>query len=110
VDDILDFEGSVSSLGKPALADLKAGLATAPVLLAADEFPRLQTLIDRKFSEFGDVDEAVKLVNSSKGLKRAKDLAVAQADLAINTVLALSPSPARDALAHLAFKVVSRKS
>lgn len=107
---MLDFEGSISSLGKPALADLKAGLATAPVLLAADEFPRLQTLIDRKFIEFGDVDEALHLVNKSKGLQHTKDLAVAQADLAINAVLQLSPSPAREALAHLAFKVVSRKN
>jgi len=110
VDDVLDFEGSITSLGKPALADLKAGLATAPVLLAADEFPRLQTLIDRKFAEPGDVDEALALVKRSKGLQRTKDLAIAQADEAINAVLTLEPSPARDALAHLAFKVVSRKN
>jgi solanesyl diphosphate synthase len=110
VDDILDFEGSITSLGKPALADLKAGLATAPVLLAADEFPRLQTLIDRKFAEPGDVDEALLLVTQSKGLQRTKDLAIAQADEAINAILSLEPSPARDALAHLAFKVVSRKN
>lgn len=54
------------------LADLKAGLATAPVLFAAEEFPRLQVLIDRKFNEPGDVDEALELVQSSNGLARAK--------------------------------------
>ena len=109
VDDVLDFEGSMQTLGKPALADLKAGLATAPVILAADQFPRLQTLIDRKFSEPGDVDEALELVNRSAGLQRTKDLAVAQADLATDAIMRLAPSTARDALAHLAYKVVARK-
>lgn len=37
MDDVLDFEGSEASLGKPALNDLKEGLATAPVLLAAEQ-------------------------------------------------------------------------
>ena len=31
VDDILDFTGSSSLLGKPALNDLASGIATAPV-------------------------------------------------------------------------------
>lgn len=35
VDDMLDFVGSSSTLGKPAAADLKLGMATAPVLFAA---------------------------------------------------------------------------
>ena len=35
VDDVLDFEQSSETLGKPALSDIKHGLATAPVLLAA---------------------------------------------------------------------------
>ena len=36
VDDVLDFTGSALALGKPALNDLKSGLATAPVLFAAE--------------------------------------------------------------------------
>jgi hypothetical protein len=35
VDDVLDVIGSLLQLGKPSLSDLKAGLATAPVLLYA---------------------------------------------------------------------------
>lgn len=35
VDDVLDFEQSSETLGKPALNDLKQGIATAPVLFAA---------------------------------------------------------------------------
>ena len=37
VDDLLDFVASSSALGKPAAADLKLGLATAPVLFACEK-------------------------------------------------------------------------
>ena len=42
VDDLLDFIVSADQLGKPAAADLKLGLATAPVLFAAEMFPELK--------------------------------------------------------------------
>ena len=44
VDDVLDFTGSALALGKPALNDLKSGLATAPVLFAAEVCPDCLTL------------------------------------------------------------------
>ena len=48
IDDVLDFhEGT----GKPKWADLHAGLATAPVLLARESFPEL----DRLLAIFDDV-------------------------------------------------------
>lgn len=53
---MLDFTVSAADLGKPAGADLKLGLATAPVLFAWEEFPELGPLIKRKFSEEGDVE------------------------------------------------------
>lgn len=37
VDDLLDFVSSSEAMGKPAAADLKLGLATAPVLFACDK-------------------------------------------------------------------------
>ena len=37
VDDLLDFISSENIMGKPASADLKLGLATAPVLFAAEQ-------------------------------------------------------------------------
>ncbi|CAN0141775.1 unnamed protein product, partial [Ectocarpus fasciculatus] len=54
VDDILDFEGNAFTLGKPALNDLRQGLATAPVLLAAEQQPGLAKLISRKFKGPGE--------------------------------------------------------
>ncbi|XP_050691918.1 all trans-polyprenyl-diphosphate synthase PDSS1-like isoform X4 [Eriocheir sinensis] len=45
VDDLLDFVSSSSTMGKPTAADLKLGLATAPVLFAAGKFPELNPMI-----------------------------------------------------------------
>jgi geranylgeranyl pyrophosphate synthase len=108
VDDVLDFEGTLSQLGKPALSDLKAGLATAPVLFAAEECPELEPLIDRKFKDDGDVDRAVDLVFMSSGMERTKELARVHAEYAMDALMALRPSENRDALVHLANKVVAR--
>jgi geranylgeranyl pyrophosphate synthase len=108
VDDSLDFEGTLSQLGKPSLADLKAGLATAPVLFAAQEFSELYPLMDRKFREEGDVERAVELVFASKGLERTKDLARAHAEAAMDSILTLKASDHRDSLVQLANAVVAR--
>lgn len=62
---MLDLTGSASILGKPALNDLKSGVATAPVLFAAEQQPELCTLIRRKFKSAGDLDRVSDvLVNS----------------------------------------------
>lgn len=111
VDDVLDFEGSASTMGKPALSDLNAGLATAPVLFAAEQFSTdMLPLLDRKFRDNGDVDRAVELVFASEGIQRTKALAQVHAELAIAAILELGPSAHRDALVHLAQKVVNRTS
>jgi Polyprenyl synthetase len=57
VDDILDLTASSSILGKPALNDIKSGLATVPVLFAAEEYPELRALILRKFKGSGDLSQ-----------------------------------------------------
>ncbi|CAM9337252.1 unnamed protein product, partial [Phaeothamnion confervicola] len=108
VDDVLDFEGNDFTLGKPALNDLRQGLATAPVLLATERSPHLQQLINRKFNMPGDVDAVLQLVHESGSIQRTKDIARVQAELATDAVMRLSPSPERDALVNLAYKIVHR--
>ena len=110
VDDVLDFDGSASDMGKAALADLNAGLATAPVLFTAELFPdEIQTLMDRKFKHDGDVERTLQLVRQSDGIQRTKDLAQVHVELAIESILkSLGPSAYRDALVLLAHKVVDR--
>ncbi|KAL7518038.1 hypothetical protein ACHAWX_002902 [Stephanocyclus meneghinianus] len=110
IDDALDFEGSAASLGKPALADLHAGLSTAPVLFAAEshETDLLPAML-RKFKDEGDIDLALKCIREAEGVRRTKELAAVHAELAMDAVVkALEPSPYRDSLVHLACRVVDR--
>jgi len=110
VDDVLDYDGIASAMGKPALSDLNAGLATAPVLFAAEMYPnQLSPLIDRKFKIEGDVELAVEYVRKTDGIKRTKDLAQVHVEIAIEAISRLDRSDYRDSLIHLAHKVVDRK-
>ena len=86
VDDIMDFTSSSKVMGKPALNDLKSGLATAPVLFAAEEYPELSLLIQRRFQNDGDVNLAQKLVFQSRGIERTRELAAEHASLAAEKV------------------------
>ena len=54
---MLDFVVTADEFGKPVNADLKLGLATAPVLYAAEKYPQLFPLMERKFGGKGDVEE-----------------------------------------------------
>lgn len=54
VDDLLDFVASSEALGKPTAADLKLGLATAPVLFACERVSK-SYIIDRDFRQRQDI-------------------------------------------------------
>merc|ERR1712224_751563 len=101
-------EGDEATVGKPVLNDLASGLATAPVLFAKDEYPQLASLIERKFGSPGDIQEAERLVRQSDGLERTRQLASDHTNRAVDAVMTLAPSPERDALVQLAYKIVSR--
>ncbi len=83
VDDILDITGKSEALGKPAGSDLKNGNLTSPLLFALNESQALYKLIEREFSEDGDIEYAIKLIKSTNGIKQATDLAVEHAQTAI---------------------------
>lgn len=51
VDDLLDFVASSTAMGKPTAADLKLGLATAPVLFACERVSIQNNLVNRDIAE-----------------------------------------------------------
>jgi geranylgeranyl pyrophosphate synthase len=109
-DDILDFTAAADILGKPALADMSLGLSTAPVLYAAQEFPHLRPLVKRRFKEVGDKQTALEALYKSKtAMDKAKQLAQFHAQKAVDALLRLPASEARDALLRLTYVVITRK-
>eukprot|EP00546_Thalassionema_frauenfeldii_P001688 CAMPEP_0178932598 /NCGR_PEP_ID=MMETSP0786-20121207/22727_1 /TAXON_ID=186022 /ORGANISM="Thalassionema frauenfeldii, Strain CCMP 1798" /LENGTH=513 /DNA_ID=CAMNT_0020609949 /DNA_START=41 /DNA_END=1582 /DNA_ORIENTATION=- len=109
-DDILDFTAAANVLGKPALADMDLGLSTAPILYAAQEFPKLRPLVMRRFKEKGDKELALEtLYKSDTAMEKAKNLAKFHAQRAIDALLRLPQSESRDALVRLTHAVITRK-
>ncbi|CAG8700334.1 6822_t:CDS:2, partial [Cetraspora pellucida] len=104
IDDMLDFLTTSDELGKPIGADLKLGLATAPVLYAWEEYPELGPLIGRNFSQGGDVEKARQLVYKSNGIEQTKLLATSHCQKAIDAISRLPKSDARNALVELTQK------
>ncbi|GLI58939.1 hypothetical protein VaNZ11_000727 [Volvox africanus] len=115
VDDLLDLTGNSSVLGKPALNDLRSGLATAPVLFAAQEDPKLKPLILRRFKQEGDVALAMALIQRTQGLRRTEELAAHHAKMAAEMIRCLPAAQsdhaeiAREALVQITHKVLTRK-
>ena len=95
-------------MGKPAAADLKLGLATAPVLFASCKFPQLEPMIGRRFSQPGDVEAAFKAVFESDGLERTKELATKHCKDAITAIEPLAESDYKDRLIDLTDTVLNR--
>lgn len=108
VDDILDFTTPTEILGKPSGSDLISGNLTAPALYAMEEKPYLEVLIEREFSEREDIEQAISLVKESKGIERARELAVHHAKMAVQYLSCLKPSVSSQSLFELADYVISR--
>ena len=109
IDDVLDFTSNEEILGKPSEGnDLKLGLATAPVLFAASEYPQLNAMIMRRFSDKTDAKRAFEMVNKSSGVEQTKDLAMKYCDNALNILNKLGESDATNYLKYLTMSIVKR--
>lgn len=109
-DDILDFTAAENVLGKPALADMDLGLSTAPILYAAQEYKELRPLVMRRFKEKADKQTALEyLYKSETAMNKARDLAKFHAQRAVDALLRLPQSEARDSLIRLTHTCITRK-
>ncbi|XP_019153974.1 PREDICTED: probable solanesyl-diphosphate synthase 3, chloroplastic isoform X2 [Ipomoea nil] len=101
VDDILDFTQSAEQLGKPTGSDLAKGNLTAPVIFALEKEPKLRDMIESEFCETGSLEEAISIIKNCGGIERAQELAREKADLAIQNLKCLPPSPFRMGLEEM---------
>ncbi|KAH9614487.1 hypothetical protein KSS87_004684 [Heliosperma pusillum] len=99
--DVLDFTGSYMSSGKGPLTNIRNGIITAPLLLAMEEFPQLNEVMQRGFDDPADVDLALDFLKRSQGIEKARDLALKHANQAAEAI-SLLPTSADDN------KIVSR--
>ena len=110
IDDVLDFTSHSDKLGKPGVgADLRLGLATAPVLFAASKYPELNSMIMRRFSQKDDVIKAFEFVIKSDGIKETQYLASKYCENAEICLDKLNQGPETEFLRHFIKKLLSRE-
>lgn len=114
IDDVLDFTGTSTSLGKGSLSDIRHGIITAPILFAIEEFPELRGVVDRGFENPANVDLALEYLSNSHGIQRTRELAAKHARLAADAIDALPENDdevvqrSRRALVELTHIVITR--
>ncbi|XP_071100762.1 all trans-polyprenyl-diphosphate synthase PDSS1-like [Haliotis cracherodii] len=108
IDDLLDFVSCDQVMGKPTAADLKLGLATAPVLFASQSYPELNAMIMRRFSHDGDVERAREMVAKSDGVEQTRLLAKQHSLEAMRQLRRLAKSEIQSSLSHIAEILLKR--
>jgi heptaprenyl diphosphate synthase len=112
-DDLLDLTGTAASMGKPAGADLRAGVVTLPVIHALRHSPDadaiLAILAARRVGD-ADVERVRAIAERAGSLEYARACAVRLAREAQDCLETLPPSQARDTLAALAAHLVERSA
>ncbi|ULU12489.1 hypothetical protein L5515_001711 [Caenorhabditis briggsae] len=109
-DDLLDFIATSDEMGKPVAADLKLGLATAPVLYACEQYPELTTMLLRKFKHEGDAERARDIVMNSDGMDKTRQLIDAYSQKAVEMASSLpNRNESTEQLIKLALSQTDRK-
>jgi len=113
VDDLLDYEGSTSQLGKNVGDDLREGKPTLPLLVAMERATAPERALIRHAIEHGEVTrlaDIVEIVRRTGALDATRDAARQEADKAQLSLSALPASPHREALIEFCVRSIDRSS
>lgn len=112
VDDILDYVGNPSTVGKPVGGDLRQGLITLPLIYFIDQHPDSPTIqpliVGKCIQNEEEVQNLVENVASSEALIKAQKEANKFAGRAKNHLAKFPASPERTALIEIANYIVDR--
>jgi geranylgeranyl pyrophosphate synthase len=113
VDDVLDFSGEQSSMGKPIGSDLINGLVTLPAIYYAESSPQDPDVMSLSDGGWANRDRMVRLVASIRetdSMSRAMEEATEHVGRALSLLEAFEPSPEREALENLARFIIDRNT
>ena len=111
IDDVLDYEGDPTALGKNVGDDLREGKTTLPLLIAMERSTAEQRSLLRHAIEHGEhdrLDEIVAIVRSTGALEATRDAARAEAKLARSCLDLLPRNKWQESLLEFAAQSVER--
>ena len=112
VDDILDFTGDQSTVGKPIGSDLLNGLVTLPAIYYAEEHPNDEDVLSLPGGGWKDTERVQRLVDGIRknaAIEKAMNEARQAVSRALNALESAPVSPEKNALEELAKFIVDRK-
>ena len=112
VDDILDFSGDQTAVGKPLGSDLLQGLVTLPAIYYAEANPNDPDVILLGEGGWGNQERMERLVNSIRGsdaIRKSMQEAEGYIKRALEKLMPIHPGIERGALEELAKYIVDRR-
>jgi geranylgeranyl pyrophosphate synthase len=113
MDDVLDFTGQASRLGKPAGQDLRQGVLTLPALIhleAHPDDPGLRALVERQPLSSPDLERLVAEIRAGGAVAAAVDVARGFVRRGLEALGRLPEGPERPALEEIAQSVIERNA
>jgi octaprenyl-diphosphate synthase len=113
IDDVLDYDGNATEMGKNLGDDLREGKATLPLILAIQRGNATQSQTVREAIETGSVErltDIVAIVRETGALEATRVAAAAEAQRAIDAALQLPDNAHRQAMVLLASQLLARRT
>jgi geranylgeranyl pyrophosphate synthase len=111
IDDVLDFTGQPSSVGKPVANDLRQGLITLPVIYYLEDNPddpNLVGILNQESLSENRLGQLVSAIQSSGAIERSIDQAREFSNQALDALGKLPFTPEHEALEDLTRYIVNR--
>jgi octaprenyl-diphosphate synthase len=113
IDDVLDYDGAATEMGKNLGDDLREGKTTLPLIIAMQRGTPEQSQLVRQAIETGELqqlDEVLKIVRSTGSLDATRQAAAAEAQRAMDALALLPRNPFSAALLELASQLLARRA